>query len=691
MLRPRASWSALCRAPKQGLQARCFALQPDAVLGITVSSRTTSRSAHAHAAITPLATPSAREVASVACAWRGLGRVERSAQSVREWRPRCERHGPAGERALPPARPLRPPAAHPPQVSNVSHVRARSRAVFRSVPHAPRVCSTRGSAAACLTPSLLGHAIGLLELGELEGGEGLDELWKAWRVSGQDTHTRKGRVRKLCALIEESRVETQGPSSRHNPFCTHAVLLALLWVLARRPACLLECLDSAHRLAPILNPSGGEQAPGLLSLHPPAAASSPIVPARPAGEVEGGLVSPASPAVLVPALAALAFWPVSELQPLASEGSFDRAVCRAISEKAGEVTVVAQTTASFRGQPARPNCAEAVLQTLCHLLFGPLGGLPDGLRPAQGLVQFFAGPQGADAWMDVVSGLPGVEYRCGDYELVARLDNLLEVMCALLGCRVRSFRELGDLLCEGNPTRQLRMRVVNSCAGEEEREADPGRYGSLELELLDRSAELSLDEELRLVSLVVHVQRGHAFVEAPSLGHTRALPPTADAFTCWLSRSDVRNPQGALDAAIAALSEPVSPEHAHQFLHAARALASIFPVGDDHFVDTLATAAVANLSLQHRDCLPFLLASKTPFHILSYGARAISPARLQACVAELLTHPQIDPNLVDKQDRTALCVAALNGHRSCVNSLLAHPQIDPRHADEYGRQPRQQR
>ena len=45
-------------------------------------------------------------------------------------------------------------------------------------------------------------------------------------------------------------------------------------------------------------------------------------------------------------------------------------------------------------------------------------------------------------------------------------------------------------------------------------------------------------------------------------------------------------------------------------------------------------------------------------------------------VEQLLRHPEIDANIADSENQTALTIAAIAGHKEIVRFLLGHPGLD---------------
>lgn len=387
----------------------------------------------------------------------------------------------------------------------------------------------KSAAAYALNPDILGLVMGVIASDRLQDPSVRKYIISQWRTeyktitSGDEISFKK--VDELLNLIELAYKE--------NPIMTRSVLLSFLYMKANNKHDLIHYLESVEVYIPVFENDPHFDYEKMLD------AKYTINDYEAFEEEISG----------APAESALT-------------GSYEKATATIIHQKkygALYPPKIVRSRYGFKNQIDRPDCVETALRDLWNiLLFYPITNsfdvslLSTTRIPAQALVNFYELQRTADmvndqkvgqAFMNMVSGLPGISYRQSDYELTASdtANNFLALTNQFFGTDALNLRELGEMLSnqdrkisfifkeavretkKGNPVNCIFTTIKNYKQGYEQK-ADfyfSDNHAWLETPSRQQEDFLNLKLDARLAQLYDTVQ------EAQSLFHLQ-ISPKAD-------------------------------------------------------------------------------------------------------------------------------------------------------------------
>ncbi len=140
-------------------------------------------------------------------------------------------------------------------------------------------------------------------------------------------------------------------------------------------------------------------------------------------------------------------------------------------------------SASYKGSPVRPLCADGTLRTLINMLFyNPdtqildLSVLPESVQKTcnpqlQDFIKKHTYPLSSPQyyensladWLAVISEIPGIRYKTGNFEIISNRDNNLHLLHYLFGFKDKpSYEEIGKRLSTSNRTITLTPTTANN-------------------------------------------------------------------------------------------------------------------------------------------------------------------------------------------------------------------------------------
>jgi ankyrin repeat protein len=143
---------------------------------------------------------------------------------------------------------------------------------------------------------------------------------------------------------------------------------------------------------------------------------------------------------------------------------------------------VVRSSYGYQGQGIRPNCVETAMQDLFNILLYnaqtqsfDVSLLPSTLKINDAFRRFYEDCKSVNvintkevgqAFMNLVSGIPGIIYRSGNYELPgARESNFLMLANYLLGTNAQDLHELGQILSDNRRVITFTLHPVDERTG----------------------------------------------------------------------------------------------------------------------------------------------------------------------------------------------------------------------------------
>lgn len=362
-----------------------------------------------------------------------------------------------------------------------------------------------------LNPPLIGTMIGGLVTEKLNDQKFKSEVLKAWREEHKKMTGEVGSVSKMSAIIDRvygSSLESKDPESLYLPHTTESLLLAHLYRKTSDKSQMVSYLQTLNKYVPTFDV--------LINCDQ-------LVNEHYTSEEKQKYSETIS-----------SNWPDQELLNKYLDTDYEQTVYRAIKNRFKKPPQVTQGSYAYGPSTVkRPDCFETSMRDIFnHLLINnrnnrdttfDLSMLPQGLNVRPEFVKFYTDYAGFDtvnnmknsaivsagqAWMNIVSHIPRIDYRYGNYEISSSIKNMIHLFNNLLNCNVTTLEELGAVLSDNRRT--VTFKAVR----------DSITYDN------DNEITIIIKEKYQVEQIILNIRPGHTW-----LSDQKRENKTSDSFT----------------------------------------------------------------------------------------------------------------------------------------------------------------
>jgi hypothetical protein len=368
--------------------------------------------------------------------------------------------------------------------------------------------ASKSKAAYALSPEIVGLVIGALETGKLQDQGVRDYIIGQWvneyrRLTDEKKPFSKGKIEKLLTLIE-------GEYNNDKESCRR-ILLGFLYAkaLPDNDHDMIHYLAGLNEFMPVFVESHHPMAEAVENYTTQKKNKLPYEDKSIFAQLKAAMYAMknyimGTPSTYTPENYEFTKWKVKKTSPAealkeATTKDFEVTVSTMLDDlrtgRSPYPSKVIQSRYGYRGNAPAPDCVETTIHDLLNiLLYNPqlkafdLSLLPSGLSLNEKFKQFYTDYSSVgkinthecgQAFMNLVSGVPGVSYIRWDYELKAgdSEKNLLTLANYFFGINAQNLNELGTKLSDerrainftvqaGNPTSTITMNIRNKKTNE---------------------------------------------------------------------------------------------------------------------------------------------------------------------------------------------------------------------------------